>query len=121
MKRTADLEPLNGHIVVRRHQSPGESSGEYGAKIVLPDNAQEECQKATVLYTWCPYTDEKGEYQEPRVQPDEVVFLPRYGGQQFVLDDGQKIIFIEESKLLGVVRQFAVHDPSNGVLEEAVA
>jgi co-chaperonin GroES (HSP10) len=120
LQRTPDLEPLNGQIVVRRHQSPGESSGEHGAKIVLPDGAQEECQKATVLYTWRPYTDDEGTYHEPHVQPDEVVFLPRYGGQQFKLDDGQKIIFIEESKLLGVVREFAIHG-GNGTLEEAVA
>jgi co-chaperonin GroES (HSP10) len=122
LKRSADLEPLNGQIVVRRHDSDRESSGQHGSRIIIPDGAQQESQRATVLYTWRPYTDDGGMHHESGVSKDEVVFMPRYGGQMFQLDDGSKIVFIEESKLLGVVREFYVDDPSdtNGVTEGVV-
>ncbi len=116
MKRTADLEPLNGQIVVRRHHLADESTGEHGVKIALPQGVQEESQKATVLYVWRPYTDSEGVYHEPKIAVNEVVFMPRYCGQQFKLDDGEKIVFLDESKLLGVVREFCIHEA-----EEAVA
>jgi len=126
MQNTVYLEPLNGQIVVRRHASPRESSGEHGTKIVIPDQAQKESQKATVIRVWREYLDANGESHRPKVQPDDTVFMPRYCGQQFELDDGEKIVFLKESELLGVIRRgrdyqeepVSESEPVNGVLEE---
>jgi co-chaperonin GroES (HSP10) len=104
MKREPFLEPLNGHIVVRRHTSGGETSGRHGAKLVLPDGVHEQgvSQKATVIGTWMPrwYS-----LRRPRVAEGDTVFMPRYCGQEFTLDNGSKIVFMEEEDLLGAVRE----------------
>jgi co-chaperonin GroES (HSP10) len=103
LKREPFLEPLNGHIVVRRHSS-SETSGRHGAKLVLPDGVHEQgvSQKATVIGTWMPrwYS-----LRRPRVAEGDTVFMPRYCGQEFTLDNGQKIVFMEEEDLLGAVRE----------------
>jgi co-chaperonin GroES (HSP10) len=97
------LEPLNGHIVVQRH-SPKETSGRHGSKLVLPDGVHEQgvSQKATVIGTWMPrwYS-----LRRPRVAEGDAVFMPRYCGQEFTLDNGDKIVFMEESELLGAIRE----------------
>ena len=104
MKSGPYLEPLNGHVVVRRHSSNGETSGRHGAKLVLPDGVQEQgvSQKATVIGTWMPRWFS---LRRPRVAEGDTVFMPKYCGQEFTLDSGEKIVFMEEEDLLGAVRE----------------
>lgn len=122
MRNTVYLEPLNGQIVVRRHANSGESTGEHGVRIALPDGVQKESQKATVIRVWRDYTDNDGNPHQSNVKPDDTVFMPRYCGQQFELDDGEKIVFMKESELLGVIRRGRDYQEEPvEELEEAVA
>jgi co-chaperonin GroES (HSP10) len=98
------LEPLNERIVVGRLESDKHTSGAHGVKLVLPDGVQKQSQKARVIATWEPYTDCEGTMRKPNVEEGDVVFIPRYSGEEFELAKGNKVLFIAEADLLGVIR-----------------
>jgi co-chaperonin GroES (HSP10) len=102
------LEPLNERVMVAREDSATESPGTHGVKIALPEQVQKQSQRCYVMATWEPYTNDRGVERRSRVKEGDIVWIPKYGGEEFELNNGQKVVFIKESDLHGKMRDYSV-------------
>ncbi len=91
--------PLNGHVVIREQDAERTSRG----GIVLPDSAQKKSCKGTVVAVYEPYEDPDGAH-DPKVNPGDVVLFPKYAGEEFSFD-GEKVMLLKESLILGICRE----------------
>ena len=98
---TTRLKPLHDNIVVRRHEAPSVSRG----GLHLPEQAKEKPALAEVLaigtgrwegQTFVPIT----------VRVGDTVLLSRYGGSEVEVD-GEKVVVVRETELLGVMGEVA--------------
>lgn len=90
------LIPENGRVVVKRLDAETVTPG----GIVLPDNAQKKSQKGEVLAVNS-YRNKDGKTVEPLFSVGDTVLFGLYAGEEFVLPDGEKVLFIQEDSILG--------------------
>ena len=70
--------------------------------IVLPDTAKEKPQEAEVLSLGTGGKDEDGKTIEFTVKVGDKVLISKYGGTE-VKVDGQEVLIVSESDILGIV------------------
>lgn len=92
------LNPMNDRVVVRR--SEAETTTKSG--IVLPDAAKEKPTKGTVLAVGPGKLNDDGKRHAPAVKKDEVVYYGKYAGTEVEVD-GEKLVILRESDILGVL------------------
>lgn len=93
-----NIRPLHDRIVVRRTEEEQKTAG----GILLPGSAQEKPQQGTVLAVG------NGQITENGVRPLEVkvgdkVLFGQYAGQT-VKVDGEELLIMKESDVLGVLK-----------------
>ena len=84
----ANIKPLGQRVLVKRLEADAISAG----GIVLPDTAKEKPQEAEVLSLGTGGKDDNG----------DKVLISKYGGTEVKLD-GQEVLIINESDILGIV------------------
>jgi len=94
----ANIQPLGQRVLVKRIDAEEMSSG----GIVLPDTAKEKPQEAEVLSLGTGGKDEDGKTIEFNVKVGDKVLISKYGGTDVKLD-GQEVLIISESDILGIV------------------
>ena len=94
----ASIKPLGQRVLVKRLEAEEVSAG----GIVLPDTAQEKPQEAEVVTLGTGGKDENGNDIEFSVKAGDKVLISKYGGTD-VKVDGQDLLIISESDILGVV------------------
>ena len=94
----ASIKPLGQRVLVKRLEAEEVSAG----GIVLPDTAQEKPQEAEVVTLGTGGKDENGNDIEFAVKAGDKVLISKYGGTD-VKVDGQDLLIISESDILGVV------------------
>ncbi len=94
----ASIKPLGQRVLVKRLEAEEVSAG----GIVLPDTAQEKPQEAEVVTLGTGGKDDNGNEIEFSVKAGDKVLISKYGGTD-VKVDGQDLLIISESDILGVV------------------
>lgn len=97
------LIPLNKCVVVHRLDPEGMSAG----GIVIPEETQkkQKPQRGKVIEVGESFEDDNGHVWRSRFIVGDLIFFPKYEGEEVELPDGQKILFIKESAILGVARE----------------
>ncbi len=94
----ATITPIGQRVLVKRLEAESVSSG----GIVLPDTAQEKPQEAEVVSLGTGGKDEDGKAIEFAVKVGDKVLISKYGGTE-VKVDGEDLLILSESDLLGIV------------------
>ena len=94
----ASIKPLGQRVLVKRLDAEEVSAG----GIVLPDTAQEKPQEAQVVSLGTGGKDENGNDIEFTVKAGDKVLISKYGGTD-VKVDGEDLLIISESDILGVI------------------
>jgi chaperonin GroES len=94
----ANIKPLGQRVLVKRLEADAISAG----GIVLPDTAKEKPQEAEVLSLGTGGKDDNGKAIEFTVKVGDKVLISKYGGTEVKLD-GQEVLILNESDILGIV------------------
>ena len=92
------LKPLADRVIVR--QSDAEEKTKSG--IVLPDSAKEKPTKGKVIAVGPGKLDDNGKPMEIGLRVGETVYYGKYSGTDVEID-GQKLVILRESDVLGVL------------------
>lgn len=94
----ANIKPLGQRVLVKRIEAEAISAG----GIVLPDSAKEKPQEAEVLNLGTGGRDDAGKLIEFSVKVGDRVLISKYGGTE-VKVDGQEVLILNESDILGII------------------
>ena len=92
------LKPLQDRVIVK--QSEAEEKTKSG--ILLPDTAKEKPTKGKVIAVGPGKLDDKGKPMEIGLRVGETVYYGKYSGTDVEID-GQKLVILRESDVLGVL------------------
>ena len=92
------LKPLADRVIVKALDAEETTKG----GIVLPDTAKEKPQEAEVVSLGTGGKDEDGKAIEFAVKAGDTVLISKYGGTD-VKVDGQDLLIVSESDILGIV------------------
>ena len=94
---SSSVTPLGSRVLVKRNDEETKSAG----GIILPDTAQEKSQRATVIALG-KGKDKKGKTLEFTVEVGDTVLISKYGGTELKID-GDEVLIVNESDILGIV------------------
>ena len=92
------FRPLHDRVVVRRLESEERTAG----GIIIPDTAKEKPQQGEVVAVGPGARNEKGELVALDVKAGDKVLFGKWSGTE-VKVDGQDLLIMKESDIMGVV------------------
>jgi chaperonin GroES len=95
------IKPLGDRVVVEPLEKEVETFA--GGQLVLPDTAKEKPQQGKILAVGPGRLDDDGNRMPMDVKVGDVVVYAKYSGTTFKAEDGNEILFIKESDILGVL------------------
>ena len=98
------FRPLHDRVVVRRVEAEEKTAG----GIIIPDTAKEKPQQGEVLAVGPGARDENGKVQPLDVKPGDRVLFGKWSGSE-VRIDGEDLLIMKESDIMGVLEQAAAH------------
>ena len=96
------FRPLHDRVVVRRIEAEEKTRG----GIIIPDTAKEKPQEGEVVAVGPGARDESGKLVAPDVQAGDRVLFGKWSGTE-VRIDGQDLLIMKESDIMGVIEQSA--------------
>jgi chaperonin GroES len=97
------FRPLHDRVVVRRIEEDERTPG----GIIIPDTAKEKPQQGEVIAVGPGARDEKGVVQPLDVKAGDRVLFGKWSGSEVKLD-GEELLIMKESDILGVLEGAAV-------------
>ena len=97
------FRPLHDRVVVRRIEAEEKTKG----GIIIPDTAKEKPQEGEIVAAGPGARDENGKIIPLDVQPGDRVLFGKWSGTEVKID-GQDLLIMKESDLLGVIDTPAV-------------
>ncbi|MBD2749053.1 co-chaperone GroES [Microvirga sp. BT688] len=97
------FRPLHDRIVVRRIEAEQKSAG----GIIIPDTAKEKPQQGEVIAVGPGARNEQGQLVPLDVQVGDTVLFGKWSGTEVKID-GQDLLIMKESDIMGVLEQSAV-------------
>ena len=97
------FRPLHDRVVVRRIDAEEKSKG----GIIIPDTAKEKPQEGEVIAAGPGARDESGKVQPLDVKAGDRVLFGKWSGTE-VRIDGEDLLIMKESDIMGVLEQGAV-------------
>ena len=94
------FRPLHDRVVVRRIEPEDKTKG----GIIIPDTAKEKPQEGEVIAIGPGARDEGGKVQPLDVKAGDRVLFGKWSGTE-VRVDGQDLLIMKESDLMGVIEQ----------------
>ena len=94
----AKFRPLHDRVIVRRLSAEEKSTG----GIIIPDTAKEKPMEGEVVAAGPGARDEKGQIVELMVKEGDRVLFGKWSGTEVKLD-GEELLIMKESDLMGVV------------------
>jgi chaperonin GroES len=91
------FRPLHDRVLVRRVEADTKTAG----GIIIPDSAQEKPQEGEVVAAG-PGTREDGAFVALDVKPGDKVLFGKWSGTEVTVD-GEELLIIKESDILGIV------------------
>ena len=98
------FRPLHDRVVVRRLDAEEKTAG----GIIIPDTAKEKPQQGEVIAVGPGARDESGKVQPLDVKVGDRVLFGKWSGTE-VRIDGEDLLIMKESDIMGVVDQVAAH------------
>ena len=92
------FRPLNDNVLIRRLEAEEEQQG----GIIIPDTAKEKPQDGQILAVGPGRRQEDGSRRQLGVAVDNKVLFGKYAGTEITID-GEELLVMRESDLLGVV------------------
>ena len=92
------FRPLHDRVVVRRIDAEMKSAG----GIIIPDTAQEKPQQGEIVAVGPGARDEQGRVQPLDVKVGDTVLFGQWSGTEVKID-GQELLIMKESDLMGVL------------------
>jgi chaperonin GroES len=94
------FRPLHDRVVVRRIDAEQKTAG----GIIIPDTAKEKPQEGEVIAAGPGARNEQGQLVPLDVKPGERVLFGKWSGTEVKIE-GQDLLIMKESDLLGVVEK----------------
>ena len=92
------FRPLGDRVLVRRIEEEAKTKG----GIIIPDTAKEKPQEGEILAVGPGSRDEAGKRVEPDVKVGDRILFGKWSGTEVKID-GEDLIIMKESDVLGVV------------------
>ena len=92
------FRPLGDRVLVKRVEEQSKTKG----GILIPDTAKEKPQEGEVIAVGPGARDESGKRIETDVKPGDRVLFGKWSGSEVKLD-GEDLIIMKESDILGIV------------------
>jgi chaperonin GroES len=92
------FRPLHDRVLVRRVKEEEKTKG----GIIIPDTAKEKPQEGKVLAVGPGALDDSGKRVTPDVKPGDKILFGKWSGTEVTID-GEELIIMKESDILGVV------------------
>jgi chaperonin GroES len=96
------FRPLHDRIVVRRIEAEQKSAG----GIIIPDTAKEKPQQGEVIAVGPGARNEQGQLVPLDVQVGDTVLFGKWSGTEVKID-GEDLLIMKESDIMGVLEQAA--------------
>jgi chaperonin GroES len=96
------FRPLGDRVLVKRVEEEEKTKG----GIIIPDTAKEKPQEGEILAVGPGARDESGKRIEPDVKVGDRILFGKWSGTE-VRVDGQDLLIMKESDVLGVVEKKA--------------
>ena len=96
------FRPLHDRVVVKRIEAEQKSAG----GIIIPDTAKEKPQHGEVVAVGPGARNEKGELVALDVKAGDIVLFGKWSGTEVKID-GQDLLIMKESDILGVIENAA--------------
>src|SRR3954454_24733939 len=96
------LRPLHDRVVVRRIEAEEKTKG----GIIIPDTAKEKPQEGEVIAVGPGARDESGKVNPLDVKAGDRVLFGKWSGNEVRLD-GEDLLIMKESDIMGVIEQSA--------------
>ncbi|MCL8382242.1 co-chaperone GroES [Xanthobacter aminoxidans] len=96
------FRPLHDRVVVKRIEAEQKSAG----GIIIPDTAKEKPQQGEVVAVGPGARNEKGELVVLDVKAGDIVLFGKWSGTEVKID-GQDLLIMKESDILGVIENAA--------------
>jgi len=93
------FRPLHDRVVVRRLESEEKTKG----GIIIPDTAKEKPQQGEIIAVGPGGRDEAGKLIPLDVKEGDKVLFGKWSGTEVKLD-GQELLIMKESDIMGVIR-----------------
>ncbi len=93
-----NIKPLGDRVLVK----PTEKETETASGIILPETAKEKPQEGEILAVGTGKRDDDGERIELDVKVGDKVLFAKYAGTEIKLD-GDKLLIMKESDILGII------------------
>ena len=93
-----NFRPLHDRVVVRRVESEEKTKG----GIIIPDTAKEKPQEGEVIAVGTGTRDDKGNLVMLDVKAGDRVLFGKWSGTEVKID-GQDLLIMKESDILGVI------------------
>ena len=93
-----NIKPLADRVLIE----PLQAETKTASGLIIPDTAKEKPQEAEVVSLGTGGKDEDGKAIEFSVKAGDTVLISKYGGTD-VKVDGQDLLIVSESDILGIV------------------
>jgi chaperonin GroES len=94
------FRPLHDRVLVRRVEAEQKTAG----GIIIPDTAKEKPQQGEIIAAGPGARNEQGQLVPLDVKPGDRVLFGKWSGTEVKID-GEELLIMKESDLLGVVEQ----------------
>ena len=98
------FRPLHDRVLVRRIDAEEKTAG----GIIIPDTAKEKPQQGEVIAVGPGARNEAGQLVAPDVQVGDRVLFGKWSGTEVKID-GEDLLIMKESDIMGVVEQAVAH------------
>ena len=98
------FRPLHDRVVVRRLDSEEKTKG----GIIIPDTAKEKPQEGEIIAVGPGARDESGKLVPLDVKAGDKVLFGKWSGTEVKID-GQELLIMKESDILGIIDGAAAH------------
>jgi chaperonin GroES len=98
------FRPLHDRVLVRRIDAEEKTAG----GIIIPDTAKEKPQQGQVIAVGPGARNEAGQLVAPDVQVGDTVLFGKWSGTEVKID-GEDLLIMKESDIMGVVEQTVAH------------
>ena len=106
----ASFRPLHDRVVVKRVKEEEKTKG----GIIIPDTAQEKPQEGEVIAVGPGARDEDGERIPLDVKAGDRILFGKWSGTEVKID-GEDLLIMKESDIMGVIEQKKAKRPGSGV------
>ncbi len=97
------FRPLHDRVLVRRIEADEKTAG----GIIIPDTAKEKPQEGEVIAAGPGARNERGELVPPDVKAGDRILFGKWSGTDVKID-GEELLIMKESDILGVLDQAGV-------------